>query len=103
MAMSLSNGLEVWPPWKANVSRGTRPRQVPLAQDESDPAQQPATHFPPASNSIVLPDSGRTTGTLDAFRNASVFEPARTLPPCVPASLACEGMTVLGLTRSLMT
>jgi hypothetical protein len=60
--------------------------------------QHPATHFPVASNSIVLPLNGTCTGTLAAFMKVSVFEPATTLPPLVPTSFAWEGMTALGLT-----
>jgi uncharacterized protein YciI len=45
-------------------------------------------HLPPASNSMVLPESGTCTVTLLAFTNASVLLPGRTLPPTVPTSLA---------------
>ena len=55
-------------------------------------------HLPPASNSIVLPDSGTTTGTFDALTKASVLLPWRTLPPTVPTSLACEAITEAGFT-----
>jgi hypothetical protein len=46
-------------------------------------------HFPPASNSIVLPDSGTCTGTLDALMNASVLLPG--------AHLAVPGADLVGV------
>ena len=66
-------------------------------------AQHPAVHFPAASNSIVLPESGICTGTLTAFMKVSVRLPGRSLPPMVPTSLACEAITAAGLTSSLIT
>src|SRR5262249_49926935 len=65
--------------------------------------QHPAMHFPAASNTIVLPESGMCTGTLTAFMKASVLLPGRTLPPTVPTSFACEAITDAGFTRSLIT
>ena len=47
---------------------------------------------------MVLPDSGRCTGTFTAFMKASVLLPGRTLPPTVPTSLTCEAITDAGFT-----
>ena len=47
--------------------------------------QQPPTHLPLPSNSMVLPLSGTCTGTLTAAMNLAVREFGRTLPPLVDA------------------
>src|SRR5690606_31619187 len=67
------------------------------------PHQQPATHFPLPSNSMVRPLSGTCTGALTAFWKAAVFDLGRSLPSFVAASLACEGITDFGFTSWLMT
>lgn len=65
--------------------------------------RQPATQSPPASNSFVRPLSGRCTGTLTASINVAVLVAGMTVPPLMAASLARDGITGAGLTRSLMT
>jgi hypothetical protein len=92
------------------VGRGTRvvlhPSEGPgvIAGQLRRPShQQPAVHFPAASNSIVLPESGTWTGTLTALTKAAVLLPGRTLPPTVPTSFACDAITSAGFTSSLMT
>src|SRR6186997_2025021 len=65
--------------------------------------EHPAVHLPPASNSIVLPESGICAGALTSLMKVSVLLPGRTLPPTVPTSFACEGITDAGFTSSLIT
>ena len=95
-----SAGVPCLPARLANEKGGAVSRAAPT---KLLPDQQPATHLPSALNSMVLPESGTCTGTLLALMKVSVREPARTLPPTVPTSLACEAITAFGLTRSLMT
>src|SRR4029450_3194941 len=87
----------------SSAADAQRSRLRPAFARDATQDQQPAVPFPPASNSIVLPESGTCTGTLDALVNASVLLPARTLPFSVPASFACDAMTDAGLTSSLIT
>jgi hypothetical protein len=51
--------------------------------------QQPATHFPLPSNSIVLPERGTCTGIFAALANAAVLLFGVSLPPIVAGSFAC--------------
>jgi len=55
-------------------------------------AQQPATHFALALNSIALPLNGMCTRTRVALMNLSVLKFGSTLPPVVATSFACDAI-----------
>src|SRR6516225_1819009 len=63
--------------------------------------QQPETHLPLPSNSMVRSLIARWAGALTCFMSAAVWVFARSLPPSVAASFTWVKITEAGLSRSL--
>jgi hypothetical protein len=82
-----------------DIAESTRFDSTPTSEGKWQ-IQQPFTHLPSTSNSIVFPLNGRYTGTLLAALKVAVFVFGNSSPPLVAISLACEGITAFGLTSS---
>src|SRR5207249_4150572 len=64
--------------------------------------QQPETHLPLPSNSMVRSLIARWVDGLICFMSAAVWVFALSLPPSVAASFTCVKITEAGFSRSLM-
>src|SRR3954464_468668 len=65
--------------------------------------EQPATHLPLPSNSIVLPlRAGYTARPFTSAASAPVRDSARILPPAVARSFTCDMITETGCTSELI-
>src|SRR5688572_23180001 len=64
--------------------------------------QQPATHLPWASNSIVRPLMARWAGALSCLISLAVWEVGRSFPPSVAGSFTWVRITDTGRTSSFI-
>src|SRR6516225_11453013 len=89
------------PPLRLISSAAAR-RGLPTRVGYGPGFQQPETHLPLPSNSMVRSLIARWAGALTCFMSAAVWVFAFSLPPSVAASFTCVKITEAGLSRSLM-